>query len=202
MLGNLGFCRHRRCFSGKKGGQAQAHCYSQSLCLNRVPSLRRKFCIQKPRRISKKGGQAQAQAQAQLRFPNRSSSSSSRISHKVQTIKSCQVHFCHDFIFIIYNGLIYNGPWTIRVTPSESQVRKSLKAHKASKEVLWSPLLANQWAGKRASSGHLTNSRLAFNCFSQLLIWLDSVVKASMYLKNSKLFNLYFKSISNFIYLM
>ena len=104
---------------------------------------------------------------------------------------------CHDFIFIIYNDLIYKGPCTILVTPNESQVRKSLKAHKASKEVLWSPLLANQWAGKRASSGHLTNSRLAFNCFSQLLIWLDSVVKASMYLKFKDL-KLYFNRILNF----
>ena len=80
----------------------------------------------------------------------------------------------------------YKGPCTILWTPRESHIRKSLKPQRASREVPCSPLFASQWAGSRASSGHLTSSLLAFNCRSQLLMVLDSVVKPSIYLKWKK----------------
>ena len=68
-------------------------------------------------------------------------------------------------------------------TPNESWTRKSLRAHKASRDVACSPLSDSQWAGNFASSVRVFSLE-EFNCLFQSHIVALSDVRPSIYLNH------------------
>ena len=92
------------------------------------------------------------------------------------------------FKIFMFRGKLYihREEWfNTLTTPNESCTRKSLRAHRASRDVACSPLSASQCAGSLASSV-LVFSFEEFSCLFQSHIVALSEVRPSMYLNTSK----------------